>query len=206
MTDRTLVKMTASEYCIGFRTVSRRRKSPRKFLITRDELARLEHEMQIIVRDIYCFAVLRRDTSAGTVSINFSWLTGGCDHLTGWEEMVILPYEKLTVFAHASAQEGGPKQWSALSIKPNARPKIVFVDVDGLRKCIRNKTVRGKLARALRDNFQYYNVEQVVFYHDFAAYSFFFQTYQEGRSGMCGGLILHNLQNNLQKAYYSVHT
>lgn len=206
MTDRTLVKMSASEHCISFRTISWRRKSPRRFLITRDELTRLEHETQIIVKDIYCFAALSRNVSAGTVSINFSWLTGGCDHLTGWEEMVILPYEKLTAFVHASAQEGGPEKWAALSIKPTARPKIVFADMEGLRKCVQNKTVRGKLARAFRDNFQYYNVEQVVFYHDFTAYSFFFRTYQESRSGMCGGLILHNLKNDLKKAYYSVHT
>ncbi len=206
MTNRTLVKVSASEYCIGFKTISRRRKSPRTFLVTRDELARLEREKRIIVSDIHCFASLCRDTSAGTVSINFSWLTGGCDHLTGWEETVILPYEALTEFVRASAQEGGPEKWEALSIEPVARPKIVFADVDGLRKCVQNKTVRGKLSRALRDNFRYCGVEQIVLYHDFEAYSFFFQVYREGRAIMCGGLILHNLQDNLKKAYYSVHT
>lgn len=206
VTDRTLVKVSASEYCIGFKTISRRRKSPRTFAITRDELERLEYENRIIVSDIYCFAALYRDTSAGTVRINFSWLTGSCDQLTGWEEAVILPYDALTAFVHASAQEGGPEKWAALSIEPAARPKIVFADVDGLRKCVQNKTVRGKLARALRDNFRYYGDEQVVLYHDFEAYSFFFRVYRDGHPNMCGGLILHNLQNNLKKAYYSVHT
>lgn len=206
MTDRTLVKVSASEHCIGFKTVSRRRKSPRTFLVTRDELERLEYENRIIVSDIHCFASLYRDTSAGTVRIDFSWLTGGCDRLTGWEETVILPYEALTGFVHASAQEGGPEKWSALSIEPAARPKIVFADLDGLRKCVQNKTVRGKLARALRDNFRYYGDEQVVLYRDFVAYSFFFRVYCEDRPTMCGGLILHNLQNDLKKAYYSVHT
>ncbi len=206
MANRTLVKVSAGEYCIGFKTVSRRRKSPRTFLITRDELERLECENRIIVSDIHCFASLYRDASAGTVSINFSWLTGGCDCLTGWEETVILPYEALIDFVRTSAQGGGPEKWAALSIEPVARPKIVFADLDGLRRCIQNKIVRRKLSRALRDNFRYYGDERIVLYHDFMAYSFFFRVYREDRPTMCGGLILHNLQNDLKKAYYSVHT
>lgn len=206
MTDRTLVKVSASEYCISFRTISRRRKSPRTFAITRDALERLKYQNKIIVSDIHCFASLYRDTSAGTVRIEFSWLTGSCDCLTGWEETVILSYDALTSFVQASAQEDGQKKWAVLSIKLVSRPQIVFADVDGLRKCVQNKTVRKKLARALRDNFHYYSVERIVLYHDFAAYTFFFRVYRDGCSTMCGGLILHNLQNNLKKAYYSVHT
>ena len=206
MTDRTLVKVSASEHCISFRTISRRRKSPRTFVITRDALEKLEYENRIIVSDIHCFASLYRDTSAGTVSIDFSWLTGSCDCLTGWEETVILPYDALAQFVRVSTQKWGPDKWAVLSIKSTARPKIVFADVAGLQKCVRNKTVRGKLARALRDNFRYYSVEQIVLYHDFEAYSFFFRAYRNGCSIMCGGLILHNLENNLKKAYYSVHT
>ena len=44
MNQRTLVKLTASEYCIGFRTVSFKRKSPRQFFVTRDELKKLKEE------------------------------------------------------------------------------------------------------------------------------------------------------------------
>lgn len=204
--NRTLVKVSASEHCISFRTVSRRRKSPRSFLVTRDELERLEHEDRIIVSDIHCFASLRRDISAGTLTIDFSWLTGDCDRLTGWEETVRLPYDALTAFVHDSAQEGGPEKWAALSLEQAARPQIVFADVEGLRKCLQNKTVRGKLSRALRDNFRYHSTEQVIFYRDFEAYSFFFRTFSKGQSTMCGGLIFHNFQNDLKKAYYSVHT
>lgn len=206
MDNRTLVKVSASEHCISFRTISRRRKSPRAFLVTRDELKRLEYEDRIIVSDIHCFAALRRDVSAGILTIDFSWLTGGCDRLTGWEETVRLPYDALAAFVHDSAQEGGPEKWAALSLKQTAHPQIVFADVEGLRRCLQNKTIRGKLSRALRDNFRYYSTEQVIFYHDFAAYSFFFRTFYNGRPTMCGGLILHNFENDLKKAYYSVHT
>ena len=56
MDNRTLVKVSASEHCIGFKTVSRQRKSPRTFLVTRDELARLEQTPKIITQAIYCLA------------------------------------------------------------------------------------------------------------------------------------------------------
>lgn len=34
----------------------------------------------------------------------------------------------------------------------------------------------------------------------------FFWAFHRERSIMCGGLIFHNLQHDLKKAYYSVHT
>lgn len=203
--DRTLVKISASEYCIGFKTISRKRKSKQRFLVTRDELARLAHEQRIITRDIYSFAVLRRDTAAGTLSIGFSWLNGGCSGtLTGWEETVTLPYDMLMNFVEASAQEGGPRTWEVLSIQQTETPQLIFVDAEGLRKCLENRAVRGKLVRALRDNFHGY--ERVVFYHDFAAYSFMFRSFRGDQPFITGGLIFHDYQNELKKAYYSVHT
>lgn len=36
MSDRTLVEVTASEYCIGFKTISRQRKPGLIFLMTRE--------------------------------------------------------------------------------------------------------------------------------------------------------------------------
>lgn len=204
MADRTLVKVFASENCIGFKTVSRNRKSRHRFLVLRSELARLEHEPKIITQDIYSFAVLRRD-AAGTLSIDFSWLNGGCNGtLTGWAETVTLPYEELTAFMEASTREGGPETWKTLSMQQMTAPQIIFVDQAGLHKCLENKIVRGKLARALRDNFQ--GCERVVFYHDFEAYSFMFQSFRGNWPPVTGGLILHNHQNDLKKACYSIHT
>lgn len=205
MRNRTLVKVSASENCIGFRTISRRRKSEHNFLVTRDELARLEFEPQIITRDIYSFAVLRRDTDTGTLSIIFSWLSGRSGgRLEGREEMVTLPYDALTDFIQASTQEGGPKEWKALSIQKTTMPQIVFVDKPRLRECLENRVVRKKLARALRDNFRCN--ERVEFYHDFMAYSFMFKAFRSGWSPLIGGLIFHNHKDDLKKAYYAVHT
>ena len=43
--SRTLVKVSAGKYCLGFRTISRLRKSSREFLVTREELKELEREI-----------------------------------------------------------------------------------------------------------------------------------------------------------------
>lgn len=203
--NRTLIKISASEHCIGFKTVSRERKSPRMFLVTRNTLARLEQEQVIITQDIYSFADLRLDAATKTLNISFSWLQHRFDNtLTGWEETVMLPYDKLISFMETSTQEGGARQWQVLSLQNTMAPQVVFVDTEGLRECLENRTVRRKLARALRDNFQ--GANRVEFYHDFEAYSFMFHSFRAGRSSIVGGLIFHNYQNDLKKAYYSVHT
>ena len=204
MDNRTLVKVSASEHCIGFKTVSRQRKSPRTFLVTRDELARLEQTPKIITQDIYCFAALRLNTATRTLDIDFSWLQKRYDcELTGWEETVVLPYDALMAFVQASAKEDGPKKWRALSLQAAMTPKIVFVDTERLRQCLENRIVRRKLVQALQTNFR--GADRVEFYHDFEAYSFMFESYRAGRSSIVGGLILHD-QGNLKKAHYSVHT
>ena len=205
MDNRTLVKVSASEHCIGFKTVSRQRKSPRTFLVTRDELARLEQTPKIITQDIYCFAALRLNTATRTLDIDFSWLQKRYDcELTGWEETVVLPYDALMAFVRASAKEDGPKKWRALSLQAAMTPKIVFVDTERLRQCLENRIVRRKLVQALQTNFR--GADRVEFYHDFEAYSFMFESYRAGRSSITGALILHNYQDNLETAAYSVHT
>ena len=204
MDKRTLVKVSAGEHCIGFKTVSRQRKSPRTFLVTRDELARLEQTPKIITQDIYCFAALRLNTATRTLSIDFSWLQHHYDcELTGWEETVVLPYDALMAFVQASAKEDGPKKWRALSLQAAMTPKIVFVDTERLRQCLENRIVRKKLVQALQNNFQ--GADRVEFYHDFEAYSFMFESYRAGRSSITGALVLHD-RDDLKKAYYSVHT
>lgn len=204
---RTLVIATAGENCIDFRTVSWGRKSPQRFLIVREWLEALEDGRTEIVSDIHSFAALRRSEATGLLTINFTWLNGSCSSkVSGWEESVSIPYAPLLAFMGESAREGGPEKWKHLSVRSTSRPRLVFHDKERLRECVANKTVRGKLARALRDNFLYPSVEQIDFYHDFEPYSFFFREVCNGRDGICGGLIFHNHQNDLKKASYSVHT
>ena len=206
MTQRTLVKLTASEYCIGLRTVSFKRKSPRQFLVARDELKKLESDGHLIAQDINCFAVFRRNTRAGTVSISFSWLQSEMfQRLAGYEENVTLPYEAFMRFVRDSLQEGGPTQWSALSVIDNRKPKLVFYDTDRLHECVMNRMVRKKLARFLRVNFQWPGADEISFYRDFVPYSFLFREKCDGKPGITGGVILH-MQEDMRKAYYGLHT
>lgn len=117
---------------------------------------------------------------------------------------MVLPYDALMAFVQASAKEDGPKKWRVLSLQATITPKIVFVDTERLRKCLENRTVRKKLVRALQNKFQ--GADRVEFYHDSEAYSFMFESYRAGRSSITGALILHNYQDNLETAVYSVHT
>lgn len=116
MNDRILVKAYANEHGIDFRTITRAQKSPHRFYVLRSILARLEREPYIVAHDIYSFAVLRRDSYRGTLEISFTWLRGTARALSGQEETVVLPYDKLMAFVRASAQEGGPQTWRALSL------------------------------------------------------------------------------------------
>lgn len=205
MNDRILVKVTAAEHCIDFRTISRRHKSLH-FVVPRDRFAELEYTDKVIADDLYSFAVFQRDASAGTLRICFTWLRGSSSHLSGWEETVVLPYDELTDFVNASAVDNDISQWRHLSIETeNAFPQLVFCDVKRLHECLSQRDVRRKLVRFLRDNFQWPGSGKICFYYDFVPYSFFFQEIQNGVPCLTGVLILHE-QEHMDRAYYSIHT
>ena len=200
-----LVKVYAEEYGIDFRTVSRDRKSPHRFYILRDKLAELERNPEIIVHDIYSFAVLRMNIHTGMLEIEFDWLSGNSHNIMGWQETVILPYEELAAFVHNSTL-GGPSEWKVLSINnPRKQPKLIFNSRKNLHAAIQNGIIRRKLARFLRDEFRWPNADQIELYDDFLPYSFTFHEIKNGKMTMIGGLILHQ-QDDIKKAYYGIHT
>lgn len=205
MNNRTMVKLSATEYCIGFRTVSFTGKSTHSFYILRRSIAELEKSDSIIAQDCGSFAELRRDKTAGTVHIQFTWLSGSDRQIKGRKEMVTLPYQKLRDFLEHSAQPDGPKACNVLSLEPIEKPCLVFCAQENLHAALGNPTVRRKLLRFLRNNFNWTGSEKVCFYNDVAPYSFFFREFRNGRPGMCGGLIFHG-QKDLEKANYSIHT
>lgn len=203
MNSRTLVKITATEHCLSFRTVSRDRKSPHSFLILRralDDLYDLP-QMEITVNDIRSFAELHRNPLEGTVRIRFSWLGGDGFRLTGWEETVVLPFRELMEFSKSA--DGS--RWDTLSLTERPIPRLVFHSQETLHKALGNKLVRRRLVRFLRDNFKWRTAEEIAFYDDFVPYSFFFREIRNGQPGSCGGLILHG-QEKMETAWYSIHT
>ncbi len=206
MIGRVLIKVSADRYCIRFRVINPDLKPHQSFSIFRDNFKALEDSSEVIARDGASFAVLRKNAYADTVSIQFTWLSCSCGgQLMGWEQTVKLPFEGLRDFVKESAGENGPSEWAVLSIVPRERPQFVFHGKENLHAALENKTVRRKLVRVLRDNFQWKGTDEICFYNDFSPYSFTFREFKSGYPGMCGGLILHG-QEDLAKAYYSIHT
>ena len=70
----TLVQACAEDNYIGFRTIGWYRKSPHRFYILREALAELEHNLEMIARDVCSFAVLHREIHKGTLEVQFYWM------------------------------------------------------------------------------------------------------------------------------------
>ena len=206
MNDRTLVYITFLPDCIAFRTVNRKRKSPHCFYILRSRLTELERKPEILVSELNSFAVIRRDAYAGTIEIEFTWLSGDYSHIFGYKQTIILPYDKLSAFACKITSESYPVVWKTLSIDNSHKyPKLVFKSKKNLQNVIANGTIRRKLAHALRDEFKWPYAEKIEFYDDYMPYSFIFRKIRNGKLAITGGLVLHELED-AQKTHYSIHT
>ena len=206
MNNRTLVYMTFRTDCIALRTVSRSRKSPHRFYISRSRLEELEHTPYMIAHDIESFAVLRRDTYVETIEIELTWLSGDRYAVSGYKETVILPYSQLVAYLDKSASEDAPVVWKTLSIdNSHKQPQLIFKSSKNLHAALTDSTIRRKLVRSLRDEFHWPQSERIEFYDNFLPYSFTFKEIMNGKSAMTGGLILHN-QDDIQKSHYSIHT
>lgn len=205
MNDRTLVYMTFLPDCISFRTVSRKRKSPQCFYILRSRLAKLEYKPEIMAHDMNSFAVIRRDKYANTIEIEFTWLSGD-SHIYGYRQTIILPCDKLSAFSHKITSESCAVTWKTLSIDNSHKcPQLVFRSKKNLQAALADNTVRHKLVHFLRDAFRWPRSERIEIFDDYTPYSFIFKEFRDGKPGITGGLILHG-QDDMQNAYYSIHT
>ena len=206
MNNRTLVYVTFLPDCIIFRTVTRKRKSPQCFYILRSRLAELEYKSQTIAQDINSFAVIRRNTYAETIEIEFTWLSGDSSYVFGYKQTIILPYDKFSVFSREITSDSCPVKWKTLSIdNSHKQPQLIFKSKKNLHAVLADSMIRHKLVCYLRDNFRWAQSDRIEFYDDFQPYSFVFKEFKNGKPAMTGGLILHN-QDNLPKARYSIHT
>lgn len=208
MTDRIMLCAEAGESAIGIRTVSARMKSPHRFYIGYDELGRLRQDGGTVSADLHSFVKLRLDTTLDRIVFIFTWLDGhGLDRVEGTEQTVTLRWSVFKEFLQNCRLPDGPRTFRALSQDTGkGRPRLVF---DGDRKNLKaaagSRRIRHKLGKALDRNFNWPDAEEVRLYNDFTPYSFFFREYRGGRPGLCGGLILHD-QENMEKAYYGMHT
>ena len=207
MNDRIKVKVRESGGYFVFWTYSRKEKRSSSFYVTRSTMEELFSKGRAVAVDSISFATLWYDANGGRVGICFRWLRLHSDNtLIGREENVILPGEPLRAFVRRSAAEDGPKEWKALSIPELRTPHLVFRSTRNLKAVAGNKAVYRKFLKVLRKEFERMRADEVVFYDDSTPDSFFFQEMYGDKRGTCGGIILHNYDNNLETARYGVHT
>lgn len=203
MNNKTLVIITMTEKHLVFRTVTMDRKSPHSFMISKGVIDDLFDLPRTVLCDHDCgsFAQIWRDTLNETVHIRFYWLNSNGFRLSGWEQTIIVPFDELMSFNKGYMGE----RWALLSLEESRQPRLVFCGAKNLHAAVNNPTVRRKLARFLRDNFQWLGADEILLYDDMEPYSFFFREMRNGRLGICGGVILHG-RKNMEKAQYSIHT
>lgn len=207
MDSRTMVKLTCLQDCVLFRTISRKGKSPQPLYVFRSFFDNLPEKIPVPVYDGLSWAEFRRNSKRGTISICFFWRNQKSRNLlSGHKEHVVISNQRLVSFLEASAQPDGPREENLLSVAPKRlKPRFVFRDTERLRDCLLQKSVRRKLIRFLRDNFDWQDTEEIHFYSNSIPYSFTFQAFCTGEQGLCGNLTLHN-QEDMSQAYYSIHT
>lgn len=208
MYDRTMVKVSADEKYISLRTVSRKYRSPHRFVLSRKELEELEEKGRVLARDIHSFADIRRCKSTqgqDKLAIAFFWLNdSGNGDVSGWNQTVQLPYGKFLECVESSFRSKG-RERCLLSMKENRTPKIEFTSRRNLKAVADMPLLRRKLGKFLARNFNWTDYSRIVVTDDFVPYSFAFSGYTPYGSGLCGGIILHG-QDDLKKAYYGIHT
>lgn len=204
--SRTMVRASRIADGFEFRTYSRGKGLSEGFYVFRSTFEDLEQRGYTVQISSGPYAEFQRNNFDGTVKIRFVWLNRSGNRLSGEEETVVVSYESLMTFVRINAQADGPVTWRELDISlRKVRPRLVFRCHERLRECLDNKTVRRKLVKFLRNNFNWPYSERIEFYTDFVPYSFSFQEFCGGKNVMCGGVILHG-QEDMSKAYYSIHT
>lgn len=204
--DRVMVKASRIADGLEFRTYSRKKGLSEGFYVFRSTFEDLEQRGYAVQISSGPYTEFQRSDFDGTVKIRFVWLNRSGNRLSGEEATVVLSYESLMTFVHISTQADGPATWRGLDVSlRKVRPRLVFRCHERLQECLDNKAVRRKLVKFLRNNFIWPNSERIEFYTDFVPYSFCFQEFCGGKNVMCGGVILHG-QEDMSKAYYSIHT
>lgn len=207
--QRTMMKLSASEKSVSLRTVSRGFRSPHRFIVLERELQELEEKRHVISADIHSFAQMRLerlDAQGGDVlEIRFAWLGDAADgKLSGTEEILRFPWEGIKEGIRRSRSQDGVAV-RMLSMKEGRSPKVEFRSRENLKAVAGKRALRKKLGRFLGCHFAWKSSRRIVVSDDFMPYSFCFREERADGGGMCGGIILHG-QDDLRKAYYGLHT
>lgn len=208
--QRTMMKLSASEESVSLRTVSRGFRSPQRFILLEKELQELEEKRHFIAADIRSFAQMRLEKAGAqgeedVLEIRFAWLGDTTEgKLSGTEEILRFPWEGFKEgIIRSRSQNGAAVQM--LSMKESRNPKVEFRSRENLRAVAGKRVLRRKLGKFLSCHFAWKSSRRIVVFDDFMPYSFFFREERADGNGMCGGIILHG-KDDLKKAYYGIHT
>ena len=200
MPERIMLKAVAAEDHIILRTITSNGEKSAHFFTLRNELAQLREKDYIVVKD-YSLAEFACDRSTDKLLVKFYWMDyNGLDCFKGYIQRLTISCSDFMDFI-----SNGLTEFKALSVKEASEPKITFFSNHNLHEIVKNKLLRRKFSKFLRDNFKWASSE-IKLYDDFVPYSFVFREFHYGRDGMCGGLVLHGQQEDMSKAYYSIHT
>ena len=199
MSERIMLKVVNSDEYIVLRTVTETGIKSKHFYVSHRKIMELQTKHYIIVKDL-SFAVFFHDNTNDTLRIEFYWINyDGLGDFKGYIQYVNIKYSDFIYFVNSNSTE-----YKAISIPESFSPKITFKSSRNLHEIVSNKLIRRKLSKFLRDRFNWASTE-IIFFDDFVPYSFNFREYQNGKESMLGGLILHR-QEDMSKAYYSIHT
>lgn len=206
--ERTMIKISADGDFISLRTYSRKYGRSGQFVIWRREMDDLKAKQKLLSADGYSYSrmyLLKNQEGEDVLKIEITWLNSSGDKLIGRLERFSIAYQDFLNCIDESIREGG-KSCCRLSLPERRRPVIEFGSRSNLEKIARIKGLRRKLGKFLERHFQWPDAVKIRIVDDSCVpYSFFFREERIGGTGICGGIILHGLED-MQKAYYSMHT
>jgi len=207
MNDRIMLKVAADGDYLILHTYSRTRKLSHSFYVKRDKFRELERNGFVAAFDQPSVLTIRINSRDNTVTFTFAWLNRySSGELHGREEIVTVPQTSLMDFIRSSEEMDGTKRWAALALPAPRGPRLVFRSRRNLKAVIGNRSLCRKFRKELDRHFCWPGADEIIIYDDSAPYSFGFTEMRNGERGICGGIILHNYRNNLDTAYYGVHT
>lgn len=207
MDKSILVKLRGDSDFIRLRTVTREDKQMRRTVyIRRSHILQLEQGCDIVENDSSSFVVLRHSADDDTLAIILYLLQEYSDgFVRGIKQQMVLPYRKVMDFVASCTEKDVSRDCAFLSRPERNTPRIVFESRKHLKEIVSNRLLRRKLFRFLRDEFHWYHATEIRLFDDFVPYSFVFRELRGNVPGITGGVILHG-QDDLSKAYYSIHT
>ena len=202
-TPNVLIRLTTDEFFVAISTYCRTHGRRGRFLVSRDQVARLLDSSITMLYDADCGNHLRAHVSNGVVCITLDWLSEYSDGtLKGFRQHVEIPTQSLSDLLRT----GSPARVLYRPTDTHARVDISHA-ASTIRRVRQDGLASRALSKALRDCFRWRG-ETVTLYRD-GALDFAFST--ASRSPAFGGLVRHETTVRTPvgakpKVYYSVHT